>query len=182
MQSLVKNGGGTEEVKLSENIFRAANIALLNELKVIYERMGIDVWEVIEAAKTKPFGYMPFYPGPGLGGHCIPIDPFGHAMLPSIRIKGTVSTSKCAKNFVRYQPRCTFSMPTGHRTDSAGPASSERCAPCGRVGRLSRQRGAPPSVPSASAADDPLRRTRASDRAISAAMTISPLMRAHTMP
>jgi UDP-N-acetyl-D-glucosamine dehydrogenase len=65
-----------EAVKLTENIFRSVNIALVNELKVIYERMGIDVWEVIEAAKSKPFGYMPFYPGPGLGGHCIPIDPF----------------------------------------------------------------------------------------------------------
>ncbi|MCB9957538.1 MAG: nucleotide sugar dehydrogenase [Rhodospirillaceae bacterium] len=65
-----------EAVKLTENIFRAVNIALVNELKLIYGRMGIDVWEVIDAAKTKPFGYMPFYPGPGLGGHCIPIDPF----------------------------------------------------------------------------------------------------------
>ena len=65
-----------EAVKLTENIFRAVNIALVNELKVVYERMGVDIWEVIEAAKTKPFGYMPFYPGPGLGGHCIPIDPF----------------------------------------------------------------------------------------------------------
>jgi UDP-N-acetyl-D-glucosamine dehydrogenase len=63
-------------VKITENIFRAVNIALVNELKLIYGAMGIDVWEVIEAAKTKPFGYMPFYPGPGLGGHCIPIDPF----------------------------------------------------------------------------------------------------------
>ncbi|MGH6769854.1 MAG: nucleotide sugar dehydrogenase [Xanthobacteraceae bacterium] len=65
-----------EAVKLTENIFRAVNIALANELKVIYGAMGIDVWEVIEGAKTKPFGFMPFYPGPGLGGHCIPIDPF----------------------------------------------------------------------------------------------------------
>jgi UDP-N-acetyl-D-glucosamine dehydrogenase len=65
-----------EAVKLTENIFRAVNIALVNELKVIFTRMGIDIWEVIEAAKSKPFGYMPFYPGPGLGGHCIPIDPF----------------------------------------------------------------------------------------------------------
>jgi UDP-N-acetyl-D-glucosamine dehydrogenase len=65
-----------EAVKLTENIFRSVNIALVNELKLIYDKMGIDVWEVIEAAKTKPFGYMPFYPGPGLGGHCIPIDPF----------------------------------------------------------------------------------------------------------
>lgn len=65
-----------EAVKLTENIFRAVNIALVNELKVIYGAMGIDIWEVIDAAKTKPFGFMPFYPGPGLGGHCIPIDPF----------------------------------------------------------------------------------------------------------
>lgn len=65
-----------EAVKLTENIFRSVNIALVNELKLVYDKMGIDVWEVIEAAKTKPFGYMPFYPGPGLGGHCIPIDPF----------------------------------------------------------------------------------------------------------
>ena len=65
-----------EAVKITENVFRAVNIALVNELKVIYSAMGIDVWDVIEAAKTKPFGYMPFYPGPGLGGHCIPIDPF----------------------------------------------------------------------------------------------------------
>ena len=65
-----------EAAKLTENIFRSVNIALVNELKVIYDEMGIDVWEVIDAASTKPFGFMPFYPGPGLGGHCIPIDPF----------------------------------------------------------------------------------------------------------
>ncbi len=65
-----------EATKLLENIFRSVNIALVNELKLVYAAMGIDVWEVIEAAKTKPFGYMAFYPGPGLGGHCIPIDPF----------------------------------------------------------------------------------------------------------
>jgi UDP-N-acetyl-D-glucosamine dehydrogenase len=65
-----------ESAKLLENIFRSVNIALVNELKMIFDRMDIDVWEVIEAAKTKPFGYMPFYPGPGLGGHCIPLDPF----------------------------------------------------------------------------------------------------------
>ena len=65
-----------EAVKITENVFRAVNIALVNELKLIYGAMGIDVWEVIDAAKSKPFGFMPFYPGPGLGGHCIPIDPF----------------------------------------------------------------------------------------------------------
>ena len=65
-----------EATKLFENIFRAVNIALVNELKMLFDRMGINVWEVIETASTKPFGFMPFYPGPGLGGHCIPIDPF----------------------------------------------------------------------------------------------------------
>lgn len=65
-----------EAVKLTENVFRAVNIALVNELKLVYGAMGIDVWEVIQAAATKPFGFMPFHPGPGLGGHCIPIDPF----------------------------------------------------------------------------------------------------------
>ena len=65
-----------EAAKLLENIYRAVNIALVNELKMLFDRMGIDIWEVIEAAKTKPFGFQPFYPGPGLGGHCIPIDPF----------------------------------------------------------------------------------------------------------
>lgn len=65
-----------ELTKLLENIFRSVNIALVNELKMLCDRMGIDVWEVIDAAATKPFGFMPFYPGPGLGGHCIPIDPF----------------------------------------------------------------------------------------------------------
>lgn len=65
-----------EFTKLLENIFRAVNIALVNELKMLADRMGVDIWEVIAAASTKPFGFMPFYPGPGLGGHCIPIDPF----------------------------------------------------------------------------------------------------------
>lgn len=72
----VSSPEAAEAVKLTENIFRAVNIALVNELKIVFQAMGIDVFEVIEAAKTKPFGYMPFYPGPGLGGHCIPIDPF----------------------------------------------------------------------------------------------------------
>ncbi|MGD0192677.1 MAG: nucleotide sugar dehydrogenase [Rhizomicrobium sp.] len=72
----VSSAATAEAVKLTENIFRCVNIALVNELKHIYGRMGINVWEVIDAASTKPFGFMPFYPGPGLGGHCIPIDPF----------------------------------------------------------------------------------------------------------
>ncbi len=65
-----------EAVKITENVFRAVNIALVNELKTVYGAMGIDVWQVIAGASTKPFGYMPFQPGPGLGGHCVPIDPF----------------------------------------------------------------------------------------------------------
>ena len=72
----VPSAATAEAVKLTENIFRCVNIALVNELKHIYEKMGINIWDVIDAASTKPFGYMPFYPGPGLGGHCIPIDPF----------------------------------------------------------------------------------------------------------
>lgn len=72
----VSSNATAEAVKLTENIFRSVNIALVNELKTVYSAMGIDIWEVIDAAKTKPFGFMPFYPGPGLGGHCIPIDPF----------------------------------------------------------------------------------------------------------
>lgn len=90
-----------EATKLMENIFRSVNVALVNELKIIYGSMGIDIWEVIEAAKTKPFGYMPFYPGPGLGGHCIPIDPFyltwkareyGHATR-FIELAGEINTA-----------------------------------------------------------------------------------------
>jgi UDP-N-acetyl-D-glucosamine dehydrogenase len=65
-----------EACKILENTYRAVNIALVNELKIVFDAMGIDVWEVIAAAKTKPFGFQAFYPGPGLGGHCIPIDPF----------------------------------------------------------------------------------------------------------
>lgn len=72
----VSSTATAEASKLLENIYRATNIALVNELKVLFDKMGIDIWEVIEAAKTKPFGFQPFYPGPGLGGHCIPIDPF----------------------------------------------------------------------------------------------------------
>lgn len=72
----VSTSQAAEATKLLENIFRSVNIALVNEMKMILDRMSIDIWEVIDAASTKPFGYMPFYPGPGLGGHCIPIDPF----------------------------------------------------------------------------------------------------------
>ncbi len=71
----VSSARTAEATKLTENVFRAVNIALVNELKVIYDRMGIDIWEVLDAAETKPFGFMRFNPGPGLGGHCIPLDP-----------------------------------------------------------------------------------------------------------
>jgi UDP-N-acetyl-D-glucosamine dehydrogenase len=73
---VVSSPEAAEFTKLLENIFRGVNIALVNELKILSDKMGIDIWEVIEASSTKPFGFMPFYPGPGLGGHCIPIDPF----------------------------------------------------------------------------------------------------------
>jgi UDP-N-acetyl-D-glucosamine dehydrogenase len=72
----VQSAATAEAVKITENIFRAVNIALVNELKIVFGRMGINIWAVIDAAKTKPFGFMPFYPSPGLGGHCIPIDLF----------------------------------------------------------------------------------------------------------
>ena len=73
---LVSGTKVAEATKLMENIFRSVNIALVNELKIVFDKMEIDIWEVIAASSTKPFGYMPFYPGPGMGGHCIPIDPF----------------------------------------------------------------------------------------------------------
>jgi UDP-N-acetyl-D-glucosamine dehydrogenase len=73
---LVKDTATAEAIKILENTFRAVNIGLINEMKVVFDAMGIDVWEVVAGAATKPFGFMPFYPGPGLGGHCIPIDPF----------------------------------------------------------------------------------------------------------
>lgn len=72
----VSSAATAEAVKLTENIFRSVNIALVNELKMVFDKMNIDVWEVLDAAATKPFGFMLFYPGPGVGGHCIPIDPF----------------------------------------------------------------------------------------------------------
>jgi UDP-N-acetyl-D-glucosamine dehydrogenase len=90
-----------EACKILENTYRAINIALVNELKMIYTRMGIDVWEVIDAAKSKPFGFQAFYPGPGLGGHCIPIDPFyltwvarKHGLVTKfIELAGEINTS-----------------------------------------------------------------------------------------
>lgn len=97
----VSSTRAAELTKLLENIFRSVNIALVNELKMLCDRMGIDVWEVIDAAATKPFGFMPFYPGPGLGGHCIPIDPFYltwkareyHFSTRFIELAGEINTS-----------------------------------------------------------------------------------------
>src|SRR5438874_3428102 len=74
--NVVSSAEVAEAAKLLENIYRAVNIALVNEMKMVLDAMGIDVWEVVKAASTKPFGFQAFYPGPGLGGHCIPIDPF----------------------------------------------------------------------------------------------------------
>jgi UDP-N-acetyl-D-glucosamine dehydrogenase len=87
-----------EATKLLENIFRSVNIALVNELKLVYAAMGIDIWEVIGAAKTKPFGFMPFYPGPGLGGHCIPIDPFTSLGKRASTVSTRASSSWPAKS------------------------------------------------------------------------------------
>ena len=92
-----------EAAKLMENIFRCVNIALVNELKQVLDRLGIDVWEVVKAASTKPFGYMPFYPGPGLGGHCIPIDPFYLAWKARER--------DCATRFIELAGEVNLSMP-----------------------------------------------------------------------
>lgn len=93
-----------EAAKLLENIFRSVNIALVNELKIVYAAMGIDVWEVIAAAKTKPFGFMPFYPGPGLGGHCIPIDPF--------YLTWKAREYDCATRFIELAGEINSSMPS----------------------------------------------------------------------
>lgn len=97
----VSSTRAAEATKLLENTFRSVNIALVNELKMTFMKMGIDIWEVIGAAKTKPFGFMPFYPGPGLGGHCIPIDPFYltwkareyEATTKFIELAGEINTS-----------------------------------------------------------------------------------------
>jgi UDP-N-acetyl-D-glucosamine dehydrogenase len=97
----VSNCEVAEACKILENTYRSVNIALVNELKILFDRMGIDVWEVIDAAKTKPFGYQAFYPGPGLGGHCIPIDPFylswlarkHHLTTRFIEVAGEINSS-----------------------------------------------------------------------------------------
>ena len=122
-----------EMVKLLENTFRAVNIGLVNELALMCGRLGIDVWEVIDAAKTKPFGFMPFYPGPGLGGHCIPIDP----VLPVVegaaeRLRGAVHRAgrpdQRRDARVRRQPRRPRRS-TRRRRRSTAPASTSSASP-----------------------------------------------------
>ncbi len=92
-----------EMVKLLENTFRAVNIALVNEIAIMCDRLGVDVWEVIEAAKTKPFGFMPFYPGPGLGGHCLPIDP--------LYLAWKLKTLNYNARFIQLAAEINFGMP-----------------------------------------------------------------------
>ena len=92
-----------ESAKLLENIFRAVNIAMVNEMKIVLDRMDIDIWEVVRAASTKPFGFMPFFPGPGLGGHCIPIDPF--------YLTWKAKEVGCATKFIELAGQVNTSMP-----------------------------------------------------------------------
>lgn len=99
----VSDPESAEMAKLLENTFRGINIALVNELAILCDRMGIDVWEVIEAASTKPFGFMPFYPGPGLGGHCIPVDPF--------YLTWRARSFDMATEFIELAARINVSMP-----------------------------------------------------------------------
>jgi uncharacterized membrane protein len=103
-----------EAVKLTENIFRAVNIALGQYLKIVFDAMGINVWELIEAVKTKPLGYVPFYPGPGLGGHCIPIDP---SISPG-RPASTASLRASSSLPVRSTPQCCAMWSSASRVPS----------------------------------------------------------------
>jgi UDP-N-acetyl-D-glucosamine dehydrogenase len=146
-----------EAAKLLENIFRSVNIALVNELKVVYESMGIDIWEVIEAAKTKPFGFMAFYPGPGLGGHCIPIDPFYltwkarefERCTRFIELAGEINTSMPAYVVERLGEALNSARKplNGSRILIVGLAykpnvDDERQSPSYRIMELLKQRGA----------------------------------------
>lgn len=108
-----------ESAKLMENIFRAVNIGLVNELKTVFSEMGIDIWDVIEAAKTKPFGFMPFYPGPGIGGHCIPIDP--------LYLTWKSNEYKIETRFIRLATEINQSMPK-YVTNGLAEALNDRFA------------------------------------------------------
>jgi UDP-N-acetyl-D-glucosamine dehydrogenase len=146
-----------EAAKLLENIFRSVNIALVNELKLIYAAMGIDIWEVIEAAKTKPFGFMAFYPGPGLGGHCIPIDPFYLTWKAReferntrfIELAGEINTAMPVHVVERIGEALNFARKplNGSRVLVLGLAykpnvDDERESPSYRIMELLKQRGA----------------------------------------
>jgi UDP-N-acetyl-D-glucosamine dehydrogenase len=113
----VSSTQAAEMTKLLENIFRCVNIALVNELKLLGTRMGIDIWEVIDAAATKPFGFMPFYPGPGLGGHCIPVDPF--------YLSWKAREYDFATRFIELAGEVNTAMPY-HVVDSVAAALNER--------------------------------------------------------
>jgi UDP-N-acetyl-D-glucosamine dehydrogenase len=113
----VSSTRAAEMTKLLENIFRCVNIALVNELKLLCQRMGMDVWEVIDAAATKPFGFMPFYPGPGLGGHCIPVDPF--------YLSWKAKEFDFATRFIELAGEINAAMPE-HVVEAVGKALSER--------------------------------------------------------
>jgi UDP-N-acetyl-D-glucosamine dehydrogenase len=117
---LVSNAATAEAAKITENVFRAVNIALVNELKVVYERMGINVWEVLDAAATKPFGFMRFNPGPGWGGHCIPLDPF----YLSWRARECGVDTK----FIELAGEVNRAMPT-YVVERLQQALNERCKP-----------------------------------------------------
>ncbi|MCY3753569.1 MAG: nucleotide sugar dehydrogenase, partial [Alphaproteobacteria bacterium] len=126
----VSSPAAAEAAKLTENVFRAVNIALVNELKGIYAAMGVDIWEVVEAASTKPFGYMPFWPGPGWGGHCIPIDPFYLAWkargvgLPSrfIELAGEINAEMPERVVARLAEALAPAMLAGSRVLLVGIA------------------------------------------------------------
>jgi UDP-N-acetyl-D-glucosamine dehydrogenase len=162
-----------EAAKITENIFRAVNIALVNELKVIYDAMGIDVWEVIDAAATKPFGYMPFHPGPGLGGHCIPIDPFYLAWkakeyqvvlsrLESKRISGAGPLHRaCRRNQPVDAALCRREARTGARPAALHPArQGANPHPRHRLQKKCRRRSREPRL----RADDAARTARREGR------------------
>jgi UDP-N-acetyl-D-glucosamine dehydrogenase len=112
---LVSSARSAEMVKLLENTFRAVNIGLVNEVALMCDRLKIDVWEVIEAAATKPFGFMPFYPGPGLGGHCIPVDPFYLAWkLKTLDYKARFIELAAEINTAQERQRLTYLSTWGH--------------------------------------------------------------------
>ena len=113
----VSTPAAAEMTKLLENIYRCVNIALVNELKLLSMRMGIDIWEVIAAASTKPFGFQPFYPGPGLGGHCIPVDPF--------YLSWKAKEVDFRTRFIELAGEINISMPY-HVVDSVAAALSSR--------------------------------------------------------